>query len=252
MIPSAEPPDGRGGFHALLGLIDLAVFLVDPELRTRPCNDHAHALLRLEPALLCRNHRLHLRRREDEHRLNGLLERAIGAEAGLRLPLGAPRHAGAGSLRLLVAALEGPAAAVLVDHPRWRRRPDPEALKAWFGFTGREAELAARLAAGLGLAEACEAMAIKETTGRGYLKAAFVKTQTENQAQLAAFIHRVCAGFGLRRFESSPPPRIVRLNKSRAVHDPNEGARTERSARGFVGVGFTGKQGGVGTTKPNR
>lgn len=83
----------------------------------------------------------------------------------------------------------GPArAAIFIAAPDAARSVDERALIAAFGLTGREAEVAARLASGATIGSLAEAWGISANTVRGYLKAVFDKTGTHRQADLVRLV----------------------------------------------------------------
>jgi DNA-binding CsgD family transcriptional regulator len=84
------------------------------------------------------------------------------------------------------------AAALLVINDLGRtERPDIADLRAVFGLTAREAELAARLAAGMPLETAAGELRITKAHARQRLKVIFQKTDTHRQAELAALLARL-------------------------------------------------------------
>ena len=72
-------------------------------------------------------------------------------------------------------------------------RPSPERLQSVYGLTGAEAQVAARVVDGDGLAAAAKAVGISENTAKTHLKAVFGKVGVTRQAQL---VRRVIADVG--------------------------------------------------------
>ena len=68
---------------------------------------------------------------------------------------------------------------------------DATVLAVAFGLTAAEAKVAAQIAAGRGLDETAAALGIHRETARTQLKAAFVKTGTRRQPELAALVGRL-------------------------------------------------------------
>lgn len=79
---------------------------------------------------------------------------------------------------------------VLVDLDR-QERPPHAVLRACFGLTSAEANMAASLAAGATLEGAADQLGISKETARSQLKAVFDKTQTHRQAELVALMARL-------------------------------------------------------------
>jgi DNA-binding CsgD family transcriptional regulator len=67
---------------------------------------------------------------------------------------------------------------------------DQGLLRAWFGFSAREAELAALLAGGNDLASIARAMKIGHETARTHLDKVFAKTGTRRQVELVSLLLR--------------------------------------------------------------
>jgi DNA-binding CsgD family transcriptional regulator len=115
------------------------------------------------------------------------------------------RGAGRTPLSLLLARLPAPAAAWFSAEPRWLLFVfDPEhgienaaeRIRADLDISPREAELAAHLAAGLGVEVTAERLAISVETARHHLKSIFAKTGTHSQAEL---VRRILSGPAVTR-----------------------------------------------------
>jgi len=78
------------------------------------------------------------------------------------------------------------------------RPPEPRRLQHLFGFTGTEAQLATRLAAGQTLTEAGAALQISRHTARQHLKEVFGKTGMHRQVDLALLLTRFAGGSSAR------------------------------------------------------
>lgn len=89
----------------------------------------------------------------------------------------------------LLDSYPGAAIAVFIDTLDGSR-VQPERLRAWFGLSAREAELAALLAGGRDLAASAQAMGIGIETARTHLERLFSKTDTRRQAELVSVLLR--------------------------------------------------------------
>lgn len=89
-------------------------------------------------------------------------------------------------------------AAILVTDGRGGAGPDCEALRAFYGLTPAEAELASMLARGMCLDEAACSRGVSRNTARGQLKRIFAKTGTNRQAELVRLVLQGPAGFTAR------------------------------------------------------
>ena len=72
---------------------------------------------------------------------------------------------------------------LLID-PDGSAVPEPETLRALYGFTAREAEFAAMVMRGLSLKDASVAMGVSITTARTFLARTTCKTDSHSQAEL--------------------------------------------------------------------
>ncbi|NSX02205.1 helix-turn-helix transcriptional regulator [Cupriavidus gilardii] len=69
----------------------------------------------------------------------------------------------------------------------------PQVLRDLYGLTPAETRLATLLTTGIGLPEACEQLQIGRETSRTQLKAVFIKTGTNSQAQLSHLLTQLSA-----------------------------------------------------------
>lgn len=183
-------PDGESWEAArALDLMQTAVFFLDARGQCRRWNLAADALLREGTVLRMRGGQLMA-----AHPGTGpavlssggtrALHRRDGRVAAHAVAHPLPGHGPAGAARSVV----------FVD-PVGGGRPAAlqAALVAAYGLTTREAELAARLAEGMGLPAVAEAMGIDGTAARTRLKAVFGKLGVRGQGELVALLA------GLRR-----------------------------------------------------
>lgn len=191
----------NSGLRSALDSVDLGIVLIDGE--GNPCfaNAAGAALLTDGRFLKQRASTIRANNFQDTMRLQAALGSAIDSNAGRSSvdPAGAQDSAQlkltslSGDEHLIVAILPaeqpadepGSVAALLI-----LLKPDgePEKIAApvckIFGLSGVETRLACQLVTGRSLAEACDTMRIRETTGRGYLKQIFAKTNVNRQAEL--------------------------------------------------------------------
>jgi DNA-binding CsgD family transcriptional regulator len=160
----------------------------------------ARAERMLREAELARHGRLGSRDTLVHRRLSDLVDGAVAFRwaSGLKLP-GPVLVPGAGGKAFSVdaipmprdfqALLAGATVLVTIHEVAASDRARPAFRERW-RLTAREAELAQRLAAGDGLADAAAAMGISLSTARQHLKAVFEKTHTHRQGELVALIAR--------------------------------------------------------------
>ena len=146
------------------------------------------------------------RLRSDDAALDGKLGNLVDAAIGFRRTAGAlvpaPVFLPAGGGRTLLvnvipmprdfqALLSGAAALLTMHEVRLPQRGLRGDFRRRFRLTAREAELAAELMNGNGLAAAAAALGISVQTARQHLKAVFVKTGVNRQAKLIALLGRL-------------------------------------------------------------
>jgi DNA-binding CsgD family transcriptional regulator/PAS domain-containing protein len=138
-----------------------------------------------------------LRPRED-----GQLQAAIGlamAPAPAASTVILPRPSSPRPLRVIVAPAQrhdaplpaifpAPAVLLFLHDPDRVVAPPTALLRSLYGLTPREAELAACLARGAGMAEAAEALQVTPKTAANYLRQVFRKTGARRQADLARLL----------------------------------------------------------------
>ena len=87
-----------------------------------------------------------------------------------------------------------PALALLISDPERAAAADVPALRARFGLTRKEAQLAGELAAGRSLDQAAERLGIARNTARSHLRGLFAKTGVSRQGELVRLIHTSLPG----------------------------------------------------------
>lgn len=90
-------------------------------------------------------------------------------------------------------AWQQPAALVAIHDTRSSAPLLPQVLRDLYGLTPAETRLATLLTTGIGLPEACEQLQIGRETSRTQLKAIFIKTGTNSQAQLSHLLTQLSA-----------------------------------------------------------
>jgi DNA-binding CsgD family transcriptional regulator len=89
-----------------------------------------------------------------------------------------------------------PALALLISDPERAAAADTEALRARFGLTRKEAQLAGEIAAGRSLDEAAAHLGIARNTARSHLRGLFAKTGVSRQGELVRLVHASLPGLG--------------------------------------------------------
>jgi DNA-binding CsgD family transcriptional regulator len=182
----------------LLGALGMAAVVVAIAGRHATANTAATQMFGAD--LLLRQGRLVAADRDNNHRLQALVDRAVTANTAERgsprpivlareqrrpilVKLAALRHAAAGSpaghLILVLTDLE--------DEPA----PDDAVLRDAFNLTTAEIRLAKALVAGEGLVAIANAFGLARATVRVQLSAIFEKTDTHRQGELVSLLSRV-------------------------------------------------------------
>jgi DNA-binding CsgD family transcriptional regulator len=179
-----------------------AVMLVDATGTVTFLNRAAARLSARRDGLTVERGELRGARTEDTIRVRSLLEKTIkasrgeGTDAGAVLTLGRP--SGLRPFVVLVSPVVGPrwvfpgmaptAAALFVSDPEETPAPNEEGLRSLFALTRAEARLARLLAQGVTLKEAERHLGVGRETIRTQLKAIFLKTNTNRQADLVRLL----------------------------------------------------------------
>jgi DNA-binding CsgD family transcriptional regulator len=185
--------------ESALDRIEVGVVLLDKRQRTILANRRARELLGSNSHVKLRRDGLVSAAGELSRRIQRLVAEAVQsrarADATLWLRVERP-----GSTPLLLRAVpiagnevldaSSRAAVALFVDTVGEAKLDHGLLRAWFGFSAREAELAALLAAGKDLASAARAMKIGHETARTHLDKVFAKTGTRRQAELVSLLLR--------------------------------------------------------------
>jgi DNA-binding CsgD family transcriptional regulator len=171
-----------------------AVFLLDDRKRIIYCNRAAEALRSIEDGVRFFTHRIELSRRQDDIKLQSLIEQAL-SHRGSRYggTMRAQRPSEKQPFAIFVSrlskeyptlALFRPAACIIITDPEIRSFVPIERLQAAFDLTDAEARLAIFLGQGEDLRHAAERLKITYGTARARLAQIFQKTGTGRQAEL--------------------------------------------------------------------
>ena len=185
--------------RAALDRVDIAVMLIAKSGTLSFANDAAHKLLEAGAGILERNGKLQAANRADNVTLGVLITHIIDASEDLdtldKVPL--LTIARDGSSPLIVAVLPAPhpvaedgeiAALVFAVDPDMEISELATPVCRAFGLTRVETDLACRLASGMSVQEAANAMHVKLETARTYLRSIFLKTGTNRQVDLVRLI----------------------------------------------------------------
>jgi DNA-binding CsgD family transcriptional regulator len=169
-----------------------AIFLLDDRGRIATANRAADALLAANDGFVIRHKTIALGNPADNETLQNLIGRAlVKGTAGATRAL---RPSGKRSYSIVVSPLRAtncgqstekqPAARLMVVDPEKGALVSRKCLKALYGLTPAEANLAQRLAAAEELKAAAARLGIGYGTARAQLAAIFRKTETRRQGEL--------------------------------------------------------------------
>jgi len=161
----------------------------------------ARAILGQKDGLSVNGHGLKAFAKQEDQKLQAMIAEACQTSLGTGLGSGGAMSSSRPSLRrpyaLLVSPLsldyslfgmrEGKVAVFIADLDA-QTEPLDEVLRSVFGLTRAESKVAALLAQGKSLGQACEELFVSCETGRTHLKRIFSKTETSRQGELIRLI----------------------------------------------------------------
>jgi DNA-binding CsgD family transcriptional regulator len=177
----------------------VATLLVTARAEVTFVNEPAMRLLATRDGLVVHRGELHAMDPADTSRLRQLIADAarVASRAGSGGVSAVRRRSTHRPLAVLVSPVPGShlwpvphatAAAIFVTDPDARAEIDQSALRALFGLTPAESRLTVLLAHGTSLTEAAALLGLRLATVRSRLKAIFVKTGTNRQADLVRLV----------------------------------------------------------------
>lgn len=174
------------------------VIIVDPQLCVAFANSGARHLLAASDGLGLRDdQRLTASSARQEKKIRDAIEKVFARERRQTEVLLIPRPSGQRPLEMLISPFAShqlrsisrePLALLFVSDPEQTLEPAEAVLRRMYGLTPAEARMAALLADGNDLAEACDVLGIQASTGRTHLKRIFAKTETNRQGELLRLI----------------------------------------------------------------
>lgn len=193
----------RQGLEKILVYLPIGVILLDAEGRVLLINPVAESIAAAADGLKVKDRRLIAATASETANLRRLIADAaatgasVGTGAGGAITLSRPSLKR--PLTVLIAPLQlsdnrgvphQPAAAVFVSDPE--RSPETPAaiLHRLYGFTQKEAALAAMVVQGHGLKRAADCLGMTFETARGHMKVILEKTGTHRQAELVQLLLR--------------------------------------------------------------
>lgn len=178
--------------------LDAAVLTLGADGRVIGSNAAAERIFSSGEGLDLRDGRLRCLQASQQRGLDLAVESVVNTPAAPPVTLTLARNGGGVPWLVTVlpglpevwTSMPGARATLLIRDPK-PRSGNPAALAALFGLTGREAALAAHLAAGLPLTRAATRAGMSHNTARVHLRSIFAKTGTRSQVELAHLLARL-------------------------------------------------------------
>jgi DNA-binding CsgD family transcriptional regulator len=169
------------------------------------CNDAMQTLLAHKDGLELQGNRLVAVRQDEDRKLESLVHRSVRqptAEASqnfMALVRPAPHSAyGVAIQRMDAQRPNDPAVTIQVSIADKGLELSRAAIRAFFGLTPTESEIAARLADGADISEIAAALEIRPGTVRVHLRSIYRKTHVSRQGELVRLVLCSVARFALR------------------------------------------------------
>lgn len=176
--------------HATLDMVGHAVFTLRPNGVLIDCNRPADALLRRADALTLRQRQLKAREPRDDEALQTALRAAAARQGGQASAIFIHREQGLPyvlSIASVRVGMERQIVAIATD-PADRDLSLTSRIRALYGLTRAEAEVAEALCAGRGLEELSQERGVALNTVRTQIKNIYVKLDCSRQSELVARI----------------------------------------------------------------
>ncbi|UZW57292.1 helix-turn-helix transcriptional regulator [Sphingobium sp. JS3065] len=176
--------------HATLDLVGHAVFTLRPDGALIDCNSRADALLRRADALTTRQRQLKARDPRDDEALQAALRAAAARQGGQASAIFIHREQGLPymlSIASVRVGMDRQIVAIATD-PADRDLSIASRIRALYGLTRAEAEVAEALCAGRGLEELSQERGVALHTVRTQIKNIYAKLDCSRQSELVARI----------------------------------------------------------------
>ncbi|NML88680.1 helix-turn-helix transcriptional regulator [Sphingobium sp. TB-6] len=176
--------------HATLDMVGHAVFTLRPNGVLIDCNHLADALLRRADALSLRQRQLKARAPRDDEALQTALRGAAARQGGQASAIFVHREQGLPYVLSIASVRVGMERqiVVIVTDPADRDLSLTSRIRALYGLTRAEAEVAEALCAGRGLEELSQERGVALNTVRTQIKNIYVKLDCSRQSELVARI----------------------------------------------------------------
>jgi DNA-binding CsgD family transcriptional regulator len=196
---STEPLDSSS--WAITRTLPVGIAMVDAEREILYCNETMQDLIAHKDALDVRGNRLIALREEDDQMLGALVRRAASGDdsAGKRSFMALTRSAYGVAVELASPQTgDTPVITIQVSEPDRGLELSRIAIRAFFGLTPTEAEIAARLADGDDIGEIAAALDIRPGTVRVHLRSIYRKTRVTRQGELVRLVLCSVARFAIK------------------------------------------------------
>lgn len=179
--------------HATLDLVGHAVFILNPNAALVECNSAAERMLRRADALLLRQRHVKARDVLDDEAFQAALRAAAAPDASQAGAIFVHRHNGAPYVLSIASARIGDMRQIIViaSDPAERDASLTSRIRALYGLTKAEAEVAEALSAGTPPEQLSEERGVAINTVRTQMKNIYAKLDCSRQSELVARISQI-------------------------------------------------------------
>lgn len=199
----------RNLYSGTVDQMAVGTIILDQDGKVMQTNRVADQLLQEKDGIKLTSDGLHVGSTREGQEFRRLIKQALSSQKGnnpsVAEALRVQRPSGRADLGVLVRSVplsewnqgkQCPSVAIFINDPEQVSRAPHESIKALFGLTPAETQLALLLANGLTLDEAAEELVISRNTVRAHLRSIFSKTGVTRQTMLVRLILRSVATLG--------------------------------------------------------
>jgi DNA-binding CsgD family transcriptional regulator/PAS domain-containing protein len=204
----------RQAYETTVNALAIGTMVLDQHGRALSSNEQATAVIDANPSLRLREGKLEITDRDENARLQGLIQRQLRKPEPQRMSALSVRASANRKLGLLLRAFPRPVARrtdrypaliIYVADPQAHQLAPRELISQLFGLSASEARLTALLADGMTLVDAARIMSISLGSARTYSKRIFAKTGVRRQAELVRLVLKSVASLA----KPAPDDRLI-------------------------------------------
>lgn len=177
--------------RSIIDLVACSAFLIDPTDKVALKNRSADQLVATGRGLSIERGTLVADWSDETERLARALRKLRDGHEEIMVAIGRQACPSPLSVRLAKLGTDSQWCVVLVADPTAGHGVDPDALRAWYGLTRRESQIAASVAEGRSVEESSHVLGISRGTAATHLKHIYCKLGVNSQAQLVSLLSRL-------------------------------------------------------------